>query len=179
MEENMKIQNNLDLVEYVALVDNIAEEYFDSDGRYTPHFGQLNAMRQFYNCCVKDDICGLSHDINDAIELKPIVKNEDFIKEFDTEITRHKTSSLSFGNAYQTALEIVDAKKQSIYQVVECLKSSIEKLLNNVTASFTPENLAMIEKIASGISNINSESIVEAIGKSERFKEIINNKEAI
>ena len=175
----MKVKNELELIEYISLVENLAKEYFDYEGNYTPHYGELNAIRLFYNWCVEDDIDGLPHTLEDATELSGLVKNEDFMKAFAVcRQNRSDDCKLTFGNAYQTADLIVDERKFSFNRIAEVLKMTIGNLLDGINTALSPENIEKIEKIANEIKggNISADSIAEAVGKSETFKQIINNK---
>lgn len=177
----MKVKKELELVEYMILVENLAKEYFDIEGNYTPHFGELNAMRCFYNLCVEDDIAGLSHDIEDVMELAPLIKNEDFRKAFDIyKESRTDYCNLTFANAYQTAFLIVEERKYSFNRIAEVLKMTIGNLLDGITTALSPENIEKIEKIANEIKdrNISADTIAEAVGKSETFRQIISDKKA-
>lgn len=177
----MKIKKELELVEYMLLVENLAKEYFDIEGNYTPHYGELNAMRCFYNLCVKDDIAGLSHNIEDVMELAPLIKNKDFIKAFDIYKETHTDySNLTFANAYATAELIVEERKFSFNRIAEVLKITIGNLLDGINKSLSPENIEKIERIANEIKdgNISVDTIAEAVEKSKTFKQIISNKKA-
>lgn len=175
----MKVKNELELVEYIALVENLAKEYFDIEGNFTPHYGELNAMRCFYNLCVEEDIAELPHNLEDVMELIPLIKNEEFLNAFAVcKQNRSDDCKLTFGNAYQTADLIVDERKFSFNRIAEVLKMTIGNLLDGINTALSPENIEKIEKIANEIKggNISADSIAEAVGKSETFKQIINNK---
>ncbi len=177
----MKIKKELELVKYIALVDNLAKEYFDIEGNFTPHFGELNAMRCFYNFCVEDDIAGLPHNLEDVTELVPLIKNKKFLKAFTVfRKNRADNCELTFGNAYETANLIVDERKFSFNRITEVLKITIGNLLDEINNVLLPENIEKIEKIANEIKdgNISADTIAEAVGKSETFKQIISSKKA-
>lgn len=49
MENTMVIKKDFSVIDYVSLVNGIADEFFDVNGEYQPHLGRLNVMRLFYN----------------------------------------------------------------------------------------------------------------------------------
>ncbi len=57
---------------------------------------------------------------------------------------------------------------------------TIGNLLDGINNALSPENIEKIEKIANEIKdgNISANSIAEAVGKTETFKQIINDKKA-
>lgn len=178
----MEIKKKLELAEYISLVDSLAKEFFDDENNYSPHWGELNAVREFYNRCVKEDIAGLSHDISDASLIAGLLENKDFIRAFerckDDYLEYGCTSRLTFGNAYATAKDIVNVKVQSFNYAVESLKIAANNFLKGIIDSLSPENIDKIEKIANQISNgeLSAEAISEAVGNSEIFKKLIGEK---
>ena len=47
-------RNQFDVLEYTTLVNQLVDGFFDENGEYTPHIGDMNAMLLFYNVCVVD-----------------------------------------------------------------------------------------------------------------------------
>lgn len=178
----MEIKKKLELAEYISLVDSLAKEFFDDENNYSPHWGELNAVREFYNRCVKEDIAGLPHDISDASLIAGLLENKDFTHAFerckDDYLEYGCTSRLTFGNAYATAKDIVNVKVQSFNYAVESLKIVANNFLKGIIDSLSPENVDKIEKIANQISNgeLSAEAISEAVGNSEIFKKLLAEK---
>ena len=99
--KNMVIDVKLSIVDFVSTVNDIVLEYFDADGAYTPHIGLLNAMRVFYNECVKESKFDgdIPHNVADALEMEAIVADEQFIQCFN-EALKTDEYSLTFATAY-------------------------------------------------------------------------------
>lgn len=175
----MIVDTNLEIVDFLQVVNDIVLEYFNVDGVYQPHIGMLNAMRVFYNVCIKesqfDDEYG--HDIFDVLDMENIIKDKDFIFEFNNAIAV-SCVKLDFANAYTQALEIVENKKKSFSAVVDTIRNLIFKLMDYADEIFKDENLDRITNIAEKISSgeINAEAIVEAYVQSQKFKDVVNSE---
>ena len=126
------IRNNFEIVEYVEIVNAIVAEFFNDEGDYTPHIGKLNAMRVFYNDCVKESKFDLSHDISEALELTPLVEDDEFIQEYNKALKGDGTVRLDFANAYADAMQIVNTRKDSINGGVDRLKFALEEIINKI-----------------------------------------------
>lgn len=159
MEENkiMLVDTKLSIVDFVSIVNGIALEYFDIDGSYTPHIGLLNAMRLFYNECVKDSKFegDIPHDIQDAIEMEAIVADEQFISCFNTSL-KADGYALDFATAYNEAMKIVEQKKTSVYGAVELIKNVLMQVFDNMNSAITPEN---IQKVTDLFDKMNSGNV--------------------
>lgn len=165
MENAIVIKKNLSVVDYVSLVNGIANDFFDSEtGEYTPHIGRLNEMRLFYNECVTDSKFDLPHDFGDAMQLDILVKDDEFIEAYSEAITSDGVSRLDFANAHADAMEIVNAKKNSFGNAVNIVKKTIEKLSESISSVVTDESLGKLTKIAEGINtnNFNLDSFIKA-----------------
>lgn len=81
----MTVKTELGIIGYVSMVDEIVLEYFNADGEYQPHIGMLNAMRLFYNECVKESKFDeqLAHDNIDAMEMEALVADQEFIEAYN------------------------------------------------------------------------------------------------
>ena len=53
----MKFNNKLKLADYIRLVDEIVEGYFNSEtGEYLPHIGEIHTMYLYFkNCATAED----------------------------------------------------------------------------------------------------------------------------
>lgn len=173
----ININTKLDAVTYAAVVNELAANYFDSNGQYAPHIGFMNAMCTFYNVCVVDgdltEKISTDMDILDAVNI--LATNDEFMKDFN-EATWPASRCLDFANAYSDAMKIVDTKKSSLHYVVDLLTNALDGIVDKISPALTKENLEMTSKIAESMSkNQNlSKSLVEEYMKSDRFKEVVN-----
>ena len=146
-EEKMIVDTNLSVVNFIIMVKDLAVEYFDKDGDYQPHIGMLNAMRLFYNNCVKkskfDDT--VSHDIVDVYRL-------------------------NFATALNEAVAIVENKRTSTNGLIDRLKTTVLRLTENMNGVLTDENIEKVAEIAkkltrgdSSISMNDIKNVVESV----------------
>ena len=176
--KNFKINQYLDIEHYLAIVSAIADDYFDDDGGYQPHIGQLNAMRIFYNVCVVkskfDD--AYTHDITDLTELNEIVTDKEFLDEFKQNCYIKYNEYFDFAHAYNDALCIVEYKKSHLNSIVDSIQRAINKINMNIGGFATDENIKSLSVIANAISDgtLNYDQIIDGYGKSDRFKRIIS-----
>ena len=163
----LNIANKFDVANYLNLVDVLCEGFFFL-GNYSPARGRINAIRHFYNICVLDDIDGLEHNIQDDIEIDKLLLNEEFRKEFSTEISdMNKSNELTFGMAYHDAVEMVNTKKSALGQITDAILSLVSDFTDKISGTFSEESLSRMEKIAEDIKDgkIGESAIVEAVGK--------------
>lgn len=167
MENKFEVNTKLALFDYLAMVREIAYEFFnDEDGTYQPQIGKLNAMRLFYNYCVTKSVFDekYKHDVTDADSMAEIVENEGFIEAFNDAINCDDTIQYDFGNAYRDAIEIVNAKKTSIGNAVNSISATINKLIKNTAPLVTEENINVVSQIAKDMAKgkTSAEAIVNA-----------------
>lgn len=161
----MVIKSNLNVIDYVSLVNGIISEFFDSEtGEYTPHIGRLNAMRLFYNDCVIESKFDLPHDFKDALKMDVLVEDEEFINEFNRAVKGDGTIRLDFANAYEDALEAVNAKKNSFGNAVNIIRKALEKVSESISSVVTDESLEKLTKISESVDlgNLSLDSFVKA-----------------
>lgn len=161
----MVIKSNLNVIDYVSLVNGIISEFFDSEtGEYTPHIGRLNAMRLFYNDCVIESKFDLPHDFKDALKMDVLVEDEEFINEFNKAVKGDGTIRLDFANAYADALEAVNAKKNSFGNAVNIIRKALEKVSESISSVVTDESLEKLTKISDSVNlgNLSIDSFVKA-----------------
>lgn len=170
----MVVNTNLDIVNYMVVVSKIVEEYFDKEGNYQPHIGKLNVMRWFYNICVKESKFDeeYGHEITEALDLKDIVADEEFISEFNKALSRKKVVKLDFTNAYYDAMEIVNVRKQSFGNAVEIIKNHLAGLVNEVTSLLDEETINSLANIADKISSGMPSDEAVAKASLDEFREI-------
>ena len=152
--KQMIVDTNLGIIDFLQVVNDIALEYFNVDGVYQPHIGMLNAMRVFYNICVKESRFDeeYGHDIFDALDMEDIVKDESFIDEFNKAISTPRVK-LDFANAYEQALKIVKDRKTSLTSAVDTIRNLLLWLMDGMDEVFKNEN---IDKIANIVEKISS-----------------------
>lgn len=176
-DKKMVVDTKLEMFPYLQAVNDIALEYFNVDGVYQPHIGVLNAMRIFYNLCVKeskfDDEYG--HDIYEATDMEKIVLDEEFMTEFNKAIWNTENIVFTFGNAYQQALDIVECKKISFENTITMISKAITDIIEQFSAAMNEETIDKIVDVANKISDnkINADTIVEAYSQSQQSKKNI------
>jgi len=178
--KNMIINTKLSLIDYVTLVDLLVDDYFDITGKYQPHYGMANAMRLFYNLCVKDSQFEneIPHDFSDITLVEKLASDIDFIDEFNQAIYDEK-ADFSFGSAYHNALAIVNQKNnpmQSLVGVVDRFLSSFSTVISDV---MTPDNIKITQSIANDIASgkIDFTKLMTAFSQSPEFEKIISSGE--
>ena len=163
---SMVIDTKLNIVDFISTVNEIAINYFNVDGSYTPDIGLINAMRVFYNQCVKhskfDDI---GYNVIDPLEMELIISDESFIEAFNNALTSDGYD-LDFSNAYREAMEIVDYRKNSVNNTLETVKNAILSILDNITNSMSPENVSQLLELAEQFKgNSDAEMIIDVLNK--------------
>ena len=174
--KQLVVNTELELFEYLQTVNDIALEYFNIDGKYQPHIGILNAMRIFYNLCVKKSKYDkeYGHDIFDATDMKEIVADKDFIEAFNSALMV-KNINYNFGNAYRQALEIVEYKKTSLENTIDIIYKAVMNIIETFNSTINGDTLNTIIDVANKISNnqINSDTVIEAYTQSQRFHDVV------
>ncbi len=150
----MKCNTKLGLVKYCAIVEAIADGYFDFDGTYQPHIGMMNAMRVFYNECVTESAFDekYPHNITNIMDMQDIVDDEEFIKIFNGCVSLDETT-FDFGNAYCDAMDIVSNRKGSLVNMFEQIKNMIAGFSAELEHVLTPDNLKVIKDVAVALGN--------------------------
>ena len=172
----MKFNNKLNLVEYLQVVNEIAQEFFDSNTyEYTPQIGEMYAVCAYFNHCVEledsDDI--KVHPIEDIMDMEQLYDNEEFMKHYNEAILNNDDiASLLFGNAYNQAKDIVEYKKSDANAFATAISLGMEAILKSFKNIFSDEDINKFADIAKQISNgkLSNEAIVEAYENSSRFK---------
>ena len=172
---NIKVKENFDVVDYVAIVNVIAQEYFDEYGNYTPQIGLLNAIRVFYNDCVVESKFDIPHNITEAEDMQSFINDTEFIEAFNANIADNGIVKLNFANAYKDAMDIVNYKKNANNELVTTIKREISNLTEWLTNLASNDNIERIEKIANDISSgkLSSEAIADAVGNSDYIKRLL------
>lgn len=175
----------LKLTEYIALVEMISEGYFDAAGEFQPQWGELNAIRLFYNFCIDSKDNPVNSLIGD--EMQSILTNNKVIDKYYNEVSAIKlddsgnatdtitlpkinTPYLSFGNAYLKAMEVVETRKSSIGTAINIITSAIKDMSDGVKNYMTQENLSYLATIAKEIKagSIAPDAVAKAIADSKK-----------
>lgn len=168
----MVIKKDFSVIDYVSLVNGIADEFFDVNGEYQPHLGRLNVMRLFYNECVTESKFDLPHDFNDALMLEPLIQDEEFIAEFNKALKGDGSVRLDFANAYAEAMEIVNVRKDSFGNAVDVIKGAISNIVDMINPVLGTDNIEKFKQIADSFTsgNLSADAIVEAFGNKDENK---------
>lgn len=170
MKNAMVIKKDLGIVEYAALVNGIANEFFNENEEYVPHFGKMNAMRLFYNECVKESKFDLPHDFKDALQLNTLIQDDEFMEAFHLAIQGDGKIRLDFANAYADAMEMVNARKSTLGNALALMKNAIAGLADEINSMPEKENTESLKEIANHFADgaLNPEAIVKALGGTEK-----------
>lgn len=165
----MKFETKLNLVKYCAIVESIADGYFDFDGTYQPHIGMMNAMRVFYNECVAESVFDekYPHNITNILDMQDIVNDDEFIKVFNLCINT-EAISFDFGNAYCDAMKIVDNRKSSLLNMFEQIKNMVAGLSTELEHILTPDNLKVVKDVAVALGKGSSLDDALAVARIEK-----------
>lgn len=144
MKNRIIVDTELNVINYISMVEHLASEFFDENGEYTPSFGKLNAMRLFYNNCVKKSEIELEHNVTDALSLEGLATNKAFISAFNKAIVGDGRLRLDFANAYKDAIEIVEVKKDSLMSAVNIIKNSLSELIEETKPLLSEENVSRL-----------------------------------
>lgn len=167
----MKINTKLSIVDYMMVVEEIVQEFFDIDGEYKPHFGELNAMRIFYNYCTEPEV-----QIVDLLEMQEIIERDEFIDAYSAAIRLSDGSTpkkqLDFYNAYYDAKEIVYQKVNSYQCLATAVENAMKTLFDTLLSRFNNDSMQRLIDVAEKVAdkNIDEQAIAEAYGKSARFE---------
>ena len=159
------LKETLSVAEYISLTNEIADMYFDVDGEYQPHIGDVSAIIAFYKYCViTDDFDDLFKNEKVSIfDTTPLVTNEALVEEYN-EALRNPQVGLNFACAYRAAKEIVEMKKSSLDRAITLAGNMLNGLIDKISPVLTEENIAKVSQIADDIGKGNSgaEAIVKA-----------------
>lgn len=170
----MKFNNKLKLADYVRLVDEIVEGYFDkTTGEYVPHIGEIHmAYLYFKNCVIAEDgdeVTPENIDTDGDVDfekLEAVLNDPVFMSATDG-------GYLGFSNAYYNAMKIVDARVENGGLAVQRIINGITNVAEMLSGTFTEENVQAFAKAVEDIQNgkLSAESIANAYANSDRFKE--------
>ena len=83
---------------------------------------------------------------------------------------------MNFSNAYKDAMDIVETKKQSVERAVGTIKKALSSIIDTINPLLTDEHIDKVSEIARDVASgkLSAEAIVDAYGKSNRFKQVVN-----
>lgn len=146
----MKFDYKLNVNDYVAVVEAIADGYFNDVGEYSPQMGRIVAVAVFCDYCMKESVFG---DVENP-DMDVIFDNHEIMEAYKKAL-RICDEQLCFANAYDDALELVEYRKSSLTQAVGLFSGIIRQALS-------PDNLSKLYEI------------------SDRFKEVVeSNKDNV
>lgn len=161
---NIIVNTKLNVANYIAVISSISDGYFNIDGTYQPEYGVINAMRIFYNLCV---IGGkfeneFEHNIVDILDIEKIICDDDFCAAFNESIKKDGYA-IDFGNAFNTALDIVDNRKSTFGSMLESVRNLAISLTNGLSGVMTEENMKYISEIGKDMASgkVSTEAIVD------------------
>ena len=178
----MKFNNKLNLPQYIKLVDEIVEGYFEqTTGEYVPHIGEIHmAYLYFKNCAVSEDgdeVTPENIDTDgdvDFVKLEAVLDDPVFIRAIEDNVFCGMSDEyLGFGNAYHNAIEIIKARVENGGLAVQRIINGITNVAEMLSGTLTEENVQVFAKAVEDIQNgkLSAESIANAYANSDRFKE--------
>ncbi|MBQ2396113.1 MAG: hypothetical protein II304_03595 [Bacteroidales bacterium] len=168
--DNKKIVYNdtFDIANYLGTVKTIVDGFF-SGGEYNPAYGKINTMRLFHNFCITDSPFDVPDEIVTDMDMNVLLESNEFLQTFEDMLNTQSPFTLTFGNAYREALDIVETRKSGLGQVTETIKSFVMDFIDGLNNSLSADNIARLEKIAENVQNgdLSADSIVAAFGKAQ------------
>lgn len=176
MEKNMIVKTNLSVIEYIMLVDAIANGYFGDAGEYLPHIGMINCMRVFYNLCVEDSKFEneIPHDFTDLLMVDKLAADDEFLEAFNKAIAYHSDGGarkLDFCGAYMDAREIVQTRNNPIEKFSKNALAFINSAVETLTNVLSEENINKIGEFAEQVEkgNLDYYKLMEEFKNSDVF----------
>ena len=178
----MRFNNKLKLPQYIKLVDEIVEGYFEqTTGEYVPHIGEIHmAYLYFKNCAIAeegDEVTPENIDTDgdvDFVKLEAVLNDSTFIRAIEDNVFCGMPDEyLDFGNAYHNAIAIITARVENGGLAVQRIINGITSVADTLAGTFTEETVQAIAKAVEDIQNgkLSAESIANAYANSDRFKE--------
>ena len=177
----MKFNNKLKLPQYIKLVDEIVEGYFEqTTGEYVPHIGEIHmAYLYFKNCAIAeegDEVTPENIDTDgdvDFVKLETVLNDPTFVRAIEDNDFCLSEEYLSFGNAFSNAMIIVRARVENGGLAVQRIINGITNIAEMFSGTFTEENIQVMAQAVEDIRNgkLSAESIANAYANSDRFKE--------
>ena len=178
----MKFNNKLKLPQYIKLVDEIVEGYFEqTTGEYVPHIGEIHmAYLYFKNCAIAEDgdeVTPENIDTDGDVDfekLEAVLNDPTFMHAIENNVFCGMPDEyLDFGNAYHNAIAIITARVENGGLAVQRIVNGITNIAEMFSGTFTEESIQVIAQAVEDIRNgkLSAESIANAYANSDRFKE--------
>ena len=183
----MKFNNKLKLPQYIKLVDEIVEGYFDqTTGEYVPHIGEIHMAYLYFKNCVTaedgDEVTPENIDTDGDVDfekLEAVLNDSIFVHAIENNVFCLSdpfcvsNEYLSFGNAYHNAIEVIRARVENGGLAVQRIINGITNVAEMLSGTLTEENVQVFAKAVEDIQNgkLSAESIANAYANSDRFKE--------
>lgn len=160
------VNTELSTTDYMQMVLDIADSFFDNDGKYAPPLGKIAAMSLFFAKCVtggtlKEKYGSKELSIDD---LNEIISDKAFKKAFNKSVNVEKLK-LDFGNAYWDAVDIAETKKTSVGTIIDMIQKLVESFTEQADMISSDEKLDKLSEIAKVMD--------EAIQKDKSFSNAI------
>ena len=172
MRKKRKFNTYLSVIDYAMIVEELVNEFYNLEtGAYQPQFGNLNAMRLFYNYFYKTKD---EEEIVDALDMDVIVSDDDFIDAFNDAITSYAGIQYDFANAYRDALDIVEEKKTSVGRVIDVLRAGLKTFFETSAPAMSEESIDKIYSLVQNIADgkIGVEEIMKTYGKKSNVPDL-------
>ena len=178
----MKFNNKLKLPQYIKLVDEIVEGYFEqTTGEYVPHIGEIHMAYLYFKNCVTaedgDEVTPENIDTDGDVDFKKleaVLNDQTFMHAIENDVFCGMPDEyLDFGNAYHNAIAIITARVENGGLAVQRIINGITNVADTLAGTFTEETVQAIAKAVEDIQNgkLSAESIANAYANSDRFKE--------
>ena len=155
---DMERKLNLNMIEYPAVVKNIADGYFDKNGNYAPYYGKLNVVRLYYNLCVTKSKFDLPHDITDAAELDPLLEDEDFMQCLNDDLVSDGDYiGFRFADAYYDAIQIVKDRRNSVGRILTFAREAVEDLTTKMFEVLSQDNMDKLAKLGDALEQVKND----------------------
>ena len=178
----MKFNNKLKLSQYIKLVDEIVEGYFEqTTGEYVPHIGEIHMAYLYFKNCVTaedgDEVTPENIDTDGDVDfekLEAVLNDPTFIHAIEDNVfCGIPDEYLDFGNAYHNAIAIITARVENGGLAAQRIINGITNVAEMLSGTLTEENVQVFAKAVEDIQNgkLSAESIANAYANSDRFKE--------
>lgn len=175
--EKITVKTDMDVMTYIRTVNDLASNFFYSDGEYAPHVGFVHTMKKFYDTCVdseelREKIANEKDSIN---SVDVLAADEDFVRAFNNAIVvcDHR---LDFANAFNDAMKIVEDKKSSVNRVVDMVENVLNGIVEKILPTISEDNLAIVKAMADQLASGKTfeQAATDMFLKKDRLKEIIS-----
>ena len=123
----MKFDTKLSVNDYLAVVEEIANGFFNDNGEYVPHMGRIVTVAVFCDYCMKESVF---KDIDNP-DMNVIMDNQEIMEAY------HKAD----------ATNIVDYRKSSLVQGVSLMASAINMVMS-------PDNLSKVYEASKRLKEV-------------------------